>query len=116
MADRKRPRIPVPATIERALDAALDRAIDIERPMVQAYIDRTRRKYPWMTPTQVVKRWDLPYGWTTPQDVGSGVHLYKLEVPTEAAVGETEIQAYVGEGEPLRIPITIRVAPAVIRS
>jgi len=68
-----------------------------------------------LSPTQDVKRWDLPHGWAPPKDVGSGVHLYKLDVPTDAAAGETEIQAFIGDGEPLRVPVIIRVAPAVIR-
>ncbi len=98
MAERKRPRIAVPATIERALDAALDRAIDIERPMVAAYIDRTRRKYPWMTPTQVVQRLERQY-LTTVTGVGgaAGAAAAVPGIGTGAAIaaGGAEITAFV---------------------
>ncbi len=98
MAERKRPRIPVPATVERALDAALDRAIAIERPMVQAYIDRTRRKYPWMTPAQLVKRLERQY-LTTVTGVGgaAGAAAAIPGVGTGAAIaaGGAEITAFV---------------------
>jgi hypothetical protein len=98
MAERKRPRIPVPARMERALDVALDRAIDIERPMVSAYVDRTRRKYPWMTPTQLVTRLERQYLATVTGIGGAaGAAAAVPGVGTGAAIaaGGAEITAFV---------------------
>ena len=60
MADKRR-RIPIPARVERALDAALDHALAVERPVVLAYVDRARRKNPNMTPAQLVTRLERQY-------------------------------------------------------
>jgi hypothetical protein len=47
-------RAPVPKRVEQALDAALDRALAIERPVVAAYVARIRRRRPDATPEDVV--------------------------------------------------------------
>lgn len=66
-------------------------------------------------PSQEVKRWDLPFGWTIPVDVGSGVHVYALRVPANAAPGPVDAQVEIGEGVPLRVPFTVCVVPDVVR-
>jgi hypothetical protein len=53
--------VPVPRSVERSLDAALDRALAIERPVVVAYLDRVRRKRPDMTPAQVIEQLERRY-------------------------------------------------------
>lgn len=57
----RKPRVPVPRSVERSLDAALDRALAIERPVVVAYLDRVRRKRPDMTPAQVIEQLERRY-------------------------------------------------------
>lgn len=54
-------RIPVPAGVERSLDAALDKALTIQRPVVQNYLDRVRRKHPELTPAEVVEQLEKRY-------------------------------------------------------
>lgn len=46
--------VPIPRSVEGALDAALDKALAIERPVVAAYLARVRRRRPGDTPAQVV--------------------------------------------------------------
>ncbi|MDT4941092.1 MAG: hypothetical protein QOJ34_1181, partial [Pseudonocardiales bacterium] len=36
-------RVPVPPAVERMLDVALDKALTVQRPAVQSYLDRVRR-------------------------------------------------------------------------
>ena len=50
--------MPVPPTVERGLDGALDKALTIQRPMVQNYLDRLRRKHPELSPAEVVEQLD----------------------------------------------------------
>jgi hypothetical protein len=52
MAKRK---VPVPAQVERALDAALDKVLAVQRPIVLAYLDRVRESRPHATPADVVR-------------------------------------------------------------
>jgi hypothetical protein len=54
-------RIPVPPGVERSLDAALDKALTIQRPVVQNYLDRVRRKHPELTPAEVVEQLEKRY-------------------------------------------------------
>jgi hypothetical protein len=51
----------VPAAVERMLDGALDKALTVQRPAVQAYLDRVRKKHPEMTPAQVVRQLERRY-------------------------------------------------------
>jgi hypothetical protein len=51
----------LPASVERALDVALDKALALERPAVQIYLDRQRRLHPEMTPAQVVRHLERRY-------------------------------------------------------
>jgi hypothetical protein len=54
-------RIPVPPGVERGLDAALDKALTIQRPVVQNYLDRVRRNHPELTPAEVVEQLEKRY-------------------------------------------------------
>jgi hypothetical protein len=57
----KRRSVPVPEPVERALDAALDRALAIQRPVVQAYLARVRERRPDATPAEVVAQLERRY-------------------------------------------------------
>ncbi|HKC28724.1 MAG TPA: hypothetical protein VKB75_12000 [Jatrophihabitans sp.] len=61
MAKKPRRRIPVPAGVERALDVALDRALATQRPAVQNYLARLRRKHPELTPAELVRQLERRY-------------------------------------------------------
>jgi hypothetical protein len=54
-------RVPVPAAVERMLDVALDKALTVQRPAVQTYLDRVRHKKPDMTPAEVVRQLEHRY-------------------------------------------------------
>ncbi|MBE7186797.1 hypothetical protein [Jatrophihabitans endophyticus] len=54
-------RVPVPARVEQTLDAALDKAIAVQRPMVLAYLDRVRTKQPHMTPAELTEQLERRY-------------------------------------------------------
>jgi hypothetical protein len=53
--------IRVPAPVERALDAALDKALAIQRPVVLAYLDRVRKKRPGATSAEVIEKLERRY-------------------------------------------------------
>jgi hypothetical protein len=88
----------VPASVERALDTALDKALAIQRPAVQAYLARVRRKHPDMTPAQLVRQLELRY-LTAVVGIGgaSGVAAALPGAGTAAtlASGAAEITAFV---------------------
>lgn len=48
-------------SLEALLDAALDKALAVERPVVQAYLDRVRTKRPDATPAEVVEMLERRY-------------------------------------------------------
>ncbi|HET6877026.1 MAG TPA: hypothetical protein VFH38_05815 [Jatrophihabitans sp.] len=54
-------RVPVPQRVEQALDAALDTALRIQRPVVLAYIDRLRARHPGITPAELVPMLERRY-------------------------------------------------------
>ena len=54
-------RAPVPKRVEQALDAALDRALAIQRPVVAAYVMRVRRRKPNASPAEVVAQLERRY-------------------------------------------------------
>lgn len=56
-----RKRVRVPSAVERALDTALDKALEMQRPFVQSYLDRLRRKHPGATPAQVARQLERRY-------------------------------------------------------
>lgn len=53
--------ISVPPGAERVLDAALDRALSVQRPVVLAYLDRVRARRPDTTPAEVVRLLERRY-------------------------------------------------------
>jgi hypothetical protein len=57
----KERRVVVPAGVERMLDVALDKALGVQRPAVQSYLERVRRKHPELTPAQVVRQLEHRY-------------------------------------------------------
>jgi hypothetical protein len=57
----KASRVPVPRSVERGLDAALDKALAIERPLVVAYVERLRRRKPGASPAQVIDMLERRY-------------------------------------------------------
>ena len=100
MAKRRkhRPRIPVPRPVERGLDAALDGALAIQRPVVLAYLDRVRRRHPALTPADVVRQLERRYLAAVVGIGGaSGAAAAVPGVGTAAAVatGAAEITAFV---------------------
>lgn len=98
MAKSRRRRIPVPAPVEHALDVALDKALTIQRPVVQSYLDRVRRKHPDMTPAQLVEQLEHRYVAAVVGIGGaSGAAAAVPGVGTVAAIasGAAEITAFV---------------------
>lgn len=59
-----------------------------------------------------VSSWDLPFGWDEPKPLAAG--HFELTVPANARIGTATLQAIIDGGK-LRLPVTIRVQPAVIR-
>lgn len=59
------PRVTVPRAVtwrmDRALDAALDKALLIQRPAVLTYLERVRSRNPTMTPAQLVRLLERRY-------------------------------------------------------
>lgn len=54
-------RLPVPQRVELALDAALDTALGIQRPVVLAYLDRLRARHPGTRPAELVTMLERRY-------------------------------------------------------
>jgi hypothetical protein len=54
-------KLPVPRSVERALDTALDRALSIQQPVVVAYLNRTRRRRPDASPAELVTMLERRY-------------------------------------------------------
>jgi hypothetical protein len=54
-------RVPVPAAVEHLLDVALDKALAVQRPAVQAYLGRVQHKHPEMDPAKVVRQLEHRY-------------------------------------------------------
>ncbi|PZS19376.1 MAG: hypothetical protein DLM57_04145 [Pseudonocardiales bacterium] len=90
--------IRVPAPVERALDAALDKALAIQRPVVLGYLDRVRAKRPDATPDRVIAQLERRY-LTAVVGIGgaSGAAAAIPGVGTGAAVatGAAEIAGFV---------------------
>jgi hypothetical protein len=98
MARKARRRIPVPAGVERALDTALDRALAVQRPAVQNYLARVRRRHPELTPAQVVRQLEHRYlAAVTGLGGASGAAAAVPGAGTAAALasGAAEITAFV---------------------
>jgi hypothetical protein len=60
MTMAKRRPLPLPRGVERSLDAALDRAMSVQRPVVLAYMTRLRGRRA-MTPAEMVHRLERRY-------------------------------------------------------
>jgi hypothetical protein len=98
MAKADKRRIPVPPPVERALDAALDKALAIQRPVVLNYLDRVRRRRPDMTPADVVQQLERRYlaavvgiGGAS----GAAAAVPGVGTATAVATGAAEITAFV---------------------
>lgn len=93
-----RKKIRFPAGVEGALDAALDKALRIQRPMVLSYLARVRSKQPDATPAQVIEQLEGLYR-TAVIGIGgaSGAAAAVPGVGTAAAFasGAAEIAAFV---------------------
>jgi hypothetical protein len=88
----------VPPAVERALDAALDKALQAERPVVLGYLDRVRRRHPDMTPADVVRQLERRYlvavvgiGGAS----GAAAAVPGIGTATTVASGAAEIAAFV---------------------
>jgi hypothetical protein len=91
-------RIPVPPGVERSLDAALDKALTIQRPVVQNYLGRVRRKHPELTPAEVIEQLEKRYlGAVVSIGGASGAAAAVPGVGTVATIasGAAEITAFV---------------------
>jgi hypothetical protein len=98
MAKSPRRRIPVPAGVEHALDVALDKALTIQRPVVQTYLDRVRHKHPELTPADLIEQLEHRYlGAVVSIGGASGAAAAVPGVGTAAAIasGAAEITAFV---------------------
>jgi len=69
--------------------------------------------------TANVQEWEVPYGWPAPEGSSlktePGAATWLLNVPADAAAGRYDAQAILKTDPPLRLPVSIRVTPAVIR-
>jgi hypothetical protein len=91
-------RVPVPASVERALDRALDTALSLQRPVVLAYLDRVRRKRPDAAPADVVAQLERRYRTTvigTGAASGGTAALPAVGTAASIATGAAEITAFV---------------------
>ena len=99
MPRRKTSRIPVPSSVERTLDAALDRALAIQRPVVVAYVDRIRARHPTASPADVIDQLERRYQLAvigTGAASGGAAALPGVGTTASIATGAAEIAAFVG--------------------
>jgi hypothetical protein len=93
-----RKTIPVPPGAERVLDAALDRALAVQRPVVLAHLNRVRTRRPDARPADVVRQLERRY---VAAVVGIGAAsggaaaLPGVGTATALASGAAEITAFV---------------------
>lgn len=94
----KRRSVPVPAPVERALDAALDKALSIQRPVVQSYLARVRARRPDARPAEVVEQLERRYR-TAVMGIGAAsggaAALPGVGTAASVAAGAAEIAAFV---------------------
>jgi hypothetical protein len=98
MAQRRTTRMPVPHSVERALDAALDRALAVQRPAVVAYLHRVRRRKPLAAPREVIDMLERRYRATvigTGAASGGTAALPGIGTTATLAAGAAEIAAFV---------------------
>lgn len=94
----KRTHVLVPRSIERRLDAALDKALAIEGPMVTAYVDRLRRRRPGAAPADIIDQLERHYLATvvgTGAAAGGAAALPGVGTGASVASGLAEITAFV---------------------
>jgi hypothetical protein len=91
-------RVPVPRSVDHALDAALDRALAIERPVVAGYLARLHRRRPDLAPAEVVRLLERRYLAAvvgTGAASGGAATLPGVGTATSLASGAAEIAAFV---------------------
>lgn len=91
-------RFPVPRSVERALDAALDQGLTIQRPVVVAYLERVRRRRPDATPAELVTMLERRYLAAvvgTGAASGGAAALPGVGTAASVATGAAEIAAFV---------------------
>lgn len=96
---RKARRVPVPVAVERALDAALDKALAIQRPAVLAYLDRVRARRPEAGPHDVVALLERRYVAAVTglgAAAGGAAALPGIGTGASIATGAAEITGFVG--------------------
>lgn len=99
MPRREPSRIPVPSSLEKALDTALDKALEIQRPVVVGYVDRVRAKHPTASPADVIDQLERRYQAAvigTGAASGGAAALPGVGTTTSLATGAAEIAAFVG--------------------
>jgi hypothetical protein len=91
-------RVPVPRSVENALDRALDRALSIQRPVVVAYLARVRRRKPGASPAEIVVQLERRYLAAvvgTGAASGGAAALPGVGTGASLATGAAEIAAFV---------------------
>lgn len=91
--------MPVPQSVERALDSALDKALSIQRPVVVAYLDRVRAKHPTASPADVIDQLERRYLAAvigTGAASGGAAAMPGVGTGASIATGAAEIAAFVG--------------------
>jgi hypothetical protein len=89
----------VPQSLERALDNALDKALEIQRPAVTAYLARLRVKYPVAGPAELIEQLERRYVATvvsTGAASGGAAALPGVGTSASVAAGAAEIAAFIG--------------------
>jgi hypothetical protein len=95
---KRKSRLPIPAGVEDKLDAALDKALSIQRPAVQAYVNRLRSKKPDETPAQLVDQLERHYRRAVigiGAASGGAAALPGAGTATTLATGVAEITAFI---------------------
>lgn len=93
-----RRRIPVPASVERALDVALDRTLSVQRPVVLAYLERLKASRPLASPAdveQLLERRYLAAAVGIGAASGGAAAVPGAGTVTSLATGAAEITAFV---------------------
>ena len=94
----RRRRLPVPASLERTLDGALDRALAIQRPVVLSYLDRVRARRPDLSPEMVIAQLERRYVAAVAgigAASGGAAAVPGVGTATSIAAGAAEITAFV---------------------
>lgn len=98
MGKGKALRVPIPKSVEHALDSALDRALAIQQPAVTAYVARVRRRDPGASPAEVTTMLEHRYlaaVVSTGAASGGTAALPAVGTAASLATGAAEIAAFV---------------------